>query len=130
MPIARMFTSSLKDYPIDGFFTAKTYAIVGASNKKGTLGNIIAENFVQKYKGDVVFVNPKGIAAVWVDSRCRRRAVWKEHLQVREGHQPQGGGSCRRGGCQVCCKFGERAHGEWGEMDHDHHRRFQGVEDP
>ena len=86
MPFARMFASSIKDYPIDGFFTAKTYAIVGASNKKGTLGNIIAENFVQKYKGDVVFVNPKGRAVLLIVSFRRRRAVWKEHLQVCEGH--------------------------------------------
>ena len=57
----RMFASSIKDYPIDGFFNAKSYAIVGASNKKGSLGYIIAENFVNKYKGDVAFVNPKGI---------------------------------------------------------------------
>ena len=86
MPLARMFTSSLKDYPIDGFFTAKTYAIVGASNKKGTLGNIIAENFVQKYKGDVVFVNPKGISVLLIVSPCRRRIVWKNNLQERKGH--------------------------------------------
>lgn len=58
--LTRMFASSLKDYPIDGFFNAKTYAIVGASNKKGSLGYIIAENFVKKYQGDVSFVNPKG----------------------------------------------------------------------
>ena len=59
--LARMFASSIKDYPIDGFFNAKSYAIVGARNKKGSLGYIIAENFVNKYKGDVAFVNPKGI---------------------------------------------------------------------
>ena len=59
--LARMFASSIKDYPIDGFFNAKSYAIVGDSNKKGSLGYIIAENFVNKYKGDVAFVNPKGI---------------------------------------------------------------------
>ena len=59
--LARMLASSIKDYPIDGFFNAKSYAIVGASNKKGSLGYIIAENFVNKYKGDVAFVNPKGI---------------------------------------------------------------------
>ena len=58
--LARMFASSIKDYPIDGFFNASTYAIVGASNKKGSLGHIIASNFVERYKGDVVFVNPKG----------------------------------------------------------------------
>ena len=59
--VARMFASSIKDYPIDGFFNAKTYAIIGASTKKGSLGYVIAENFINKYKGDVAFVNPRGI---------------------------------------------------------------------
>lgn len=59
--MARMFASSIKDYPIDGFFNAKSYAIVGASGKPGSLGMSIVTNFMQRYKGDVVFVNPKGI---------------------------------------------------------------------
>ena len=58
--MARMFASSIKDYPIDGFFNAKTYAIVGASGKPGSLGLSIATNFVERYHGDVVFINPKG----------------------------------------------------------------------
>ena len=55
-----MMASSLKDYPIDGFFKAPSYAIVGASSKKGSLGLSIASNFIEKYHGDVFFVNPKG----------------------------------------------------------------------
>ena len=68
--VARMFASSIKDYPIDGFFNAKTYAIIGASNKKGSLGYIIAENFVNKYKGDVAFVNPKGMCGYRYGIMC------------------------------------------------------------
>ena len=56
----RAFSSSLKDYPINGFFDAKTYAIVGASEKEGTLGYIISDNFYHKFQGKTYFVNPKG----------------------------------------------------------------------
>ena len=59
-PIARAFSSSLKSYPINGFFDAKTYAIVGASEKEGTLGYIISDNFYHKFQGKTYFVNPKG----------------------------------------------------------------------
>ena len=58
--LARAFSSSLKDYPINGFFDAKSYAIVGASEKKGTLGYIISDNFYHKFQGKTYFVNPKG----------------------------------------------------------------------
>ena len=61
MRMARMFASSIKDYPIDGFFNAKSYAIVGASDKPGSLGLSIVTNFMKRYQGDVYFVNPKGI---------------------------------------------------------------------
>jgi predicted CoA-binding protein len=57
----RAFASTLKDYPINGFFDAKTYAIIGASEKKGSLGYNIAENFLNKFNGKTYFVNPKGI---------------------------------------------------------------------
>lgn len=86
MSFARMFASSLKDYPIDGFFTAKTYAIVGASGKKGTLGNIIASNFVQKYQGDVVFVNPKGTLCCALFSSVRRRTLRETCSEECKGH--------------------------------------------
>ena len=59
--LTRVFASSLKDYPINGFFDAKSYAIVGASEKKGTLGYIISDNFYHKFQGKTYFVNPKGI---------------------------------------------------------------------
>ena len=58
--LSRAFASSLKDYPINGFFDAKSYAIVGASEKKGTLGYIISDNFYHKFQGKTYFVNPKG----------------------------------------------------------------------
>ena len=61
MRMARMFASSIKDYPIDGFFNAKSYAIVGASDKPGSLGLSICTNFLKRYQGDVYFINPKGI---------------------------------------------------------------------
>lgn len=57
---ARAFSSSLKSYPINGFFDAKSYAIVGASEKQGTLGYIISDNFYHKFQGKTYFVNPKG----------------------------------------------------------------------
>ena len=64
-----MMASSLKDYPIDGFFNAKSYAIVGASTKEGSLGLSIASNFMEKYHGDVFFVNPKGNDPAALSSR-------------------------------------------------------------
>ncbi len=67
-----MMASSLKDYPIDGFFKAPSYAIVGASSKKGSLGLSIASNFIEKYHGDVFFVNPKGTSVPLRSSCCRR----------------------------------------------------------
>ena len=57
---SRTFSSSLKNYPINGFFDAKSYAIVGASEKEGTLGYIISDNFYHKFQGKTYFVNPKG----------------------------------------------------------------------
>lgn len=63
--LTRVFASSLKDYPINGFFDAKSYAIVGASEKKGTLGYIISDNFYHKFQGKTYFVNPKGCLFVY-----------------------------------------------------------------
>ena len=60
----RSFASSLKDISIKGFFEAKTYAVIGASTKSGTLGHTICENYVRTYKGEAFFVNPKGICII------------------------------------------------------------------
>ena len=58
--LARAFTTSLRDYPINGFFDAKSYAIIGASEKEGSLGYNISDNFYHKFQGKTYFVNPKG----------------------------------------------------------------------
>ena len=58
--VIRALSTSLKSYPINGFFDAKTYAIIGASEKQGSLGYIISDNFYHKFQGKTYFVNPKG----------------------------------------------------------------------
>ena len=63
---ARLFSSSLKSISIKGFFAAKNYAIVGASTKPGTMGNIICENYKRVYKGETFYINPKGAVLVTV----------------------------------------------------------------
>ena len=73
--LTRAFANTLKDYPINGFFDAKSYAIIGASEKKETLGYIISDNFYHKFQGKTFFVNPKGFKLVGVLT-TRRRAVW------------------------------------------------------
>ena len=78
--LTRAFASTLKDYPINGFFDAKSYAIIGASEKKETLGYIISDNFYHKFQGKTFFVNPKGFKLVGVLT-TRRRAVWTAYLQ-------------------------------------------------
>ena len=60
--MTRAFATSLRDYPINGFFDAKSYAIIGASEKKDSLGYNIADNFYHKFKGKMYFVNAKGSA--------------------------------------------------------------------
>ncbi len=65
---ARLFSSSLKSISIKGFFAAKNYAIVGASTKPGTMGNIICENYKRVYKGETFYINPKG--AVLISMSC------------------------------------------------------------
>lgn len=57
---SRLFSTSLRDISIKGFFAAKNYAIVGASTKPGTMGNIICENYKRTFKGKVFYINPKG----------------------------------------------------------------------
>ena len=78
--LTRAFASTLKDYPINGFFDAKSYAIIGASEKKETLGYIISDNFYHKFQGKTFFVNHKGFKLVGVLT-TRRRAVWTAYLQ-------------------------------------------------
>ena len=56
----RAFSTSLRDISIKGFFAAKNYAIVGASTKPGTMGNIICENYKKTFKGEVFYINPRG----------------------------------------------------------------------
>lgn len=60
----RLFSSSLKDISIKGFFSAKNYAIVGASVKPGTMGNIICENYKRTFKGETFYINPKGALCI------------------------------------------------------------------
>lgn len=57
---SRLFSTSLRDISIKGFFAAQNYAIVGASTKPGTMGNIICENYKRTFKGKVFYINPKG----------------------------------------------------------------------
>ena len=82
--VIRALSTSLKSYPINGFFDAKSYAIIGASEKQGSLGYIISDNFYHKFQGKTYFVNPKGFD---VPSRLciRWKAVWPTDLQVRLG---------------------------------------------
>ena len=62
--VVRALSTSLKSYPINGFFDAKSYAIIGASEKQGSLGYIISDNFYHKFQGKTYFVNPKGSYSV------------------------------------------------------------------
>ena len=57
---SRIFSTSLKTRSINGFFAASNYAIVGASTKPGSLGNIICENYKKTFKGETFYINPKG----------------------------------------------------------------------
>jgi len=43
---------------IENFFNPKNICLIGASDKKGSVGNTLAEN-MSKYKGKVLFVNPR-----------------------------------------------------------------------
>ena len=117
--------SSLKDYPIDGFFNAKSYAIVGASTKEGSLGLSIASNFMEKYHGDVFFVNPKGNDPAALAITRRRRNVRKADLQERQRHQGGDPGRCCGCGGQICSKDDEGLDGEGREMDYPRHGRLR-----
>lgn len=59
--VSRVFSSSSKTLSIKGFFAASNYAIVGASTKPGSLGNIICENYKKTFKGETFYINPKGV---------------------------------------------------------------------
>ena len=45
---------------IDRMFNPKSVAVVGASAKKGTVGNDVLLNLIRDYKGEIYPVNPKG----------------------------------------------------------------------
>ena len=45
---------------IDRMFSPKSVAVVGASAKKGTVGNDVLLNLIRDYKGEIYPVNPKG----------------------------------------------------------------------
>ena len=77
---SRLFSSSLRDISIKGFFSAKNYAIVGASTKPGTMGNIICENYKKRFKGEVFYINPKG-KCFFCSINNRRWIIWKANLQ-------------------------------------------------
>ena len=57
---SRVFSTAVNTRSINGFFAASNYAIVGASTKPGSLGNIICENYKKTFKGETFYVNPKG----------------------------------------------------------------------
>ena len=81
---ARLFSSSLRDISIKGFFAAKNYAIVGASVKPGTMGNIICENYKRTFKGETFYINPKGGFCMGIVTH-RWRAVRAADLQDAHG---------------------------------------------
>ena len=74
---------------IAGFFNAKSFVIVGASLNKGALGNIIAKNFNDNFKGDVYYVNPKGIfSSLFSSDISRRWTVRYEGVQAGQRDPP------------------------------------------
>ena len=77
---------------IAGFFNAKSFVIVGASLHKGALGNIIAKNFNDNFKGDVYYVNPKGIFSlcfplIFLGGELFGKKVFKQVSEIPEGTQ-------------------------------------------
>lgn len=46
--------------PIQAFFEANSYAIIGATANKDKLGWFICENFINNFQGKFYFINPKG----------------------------------------------------------------------
>lgn len=51
--------SGLEHERIDAIFNPKSVALVGASGKKGKMGNVFAKNLVDGYQGTIFMVNPK-----------------------------------------------------------------------
>ncbi|MBQ9371117.1 MAG: acetate--CoA ligase family protein [Thermoguttaceae bacterium] len=45
---------------IDSIFNPKSVAVIGASAKKGGVGNDVLVNLIRDYKGEIIPVNPKG----------------------------------------------------------------------
>ena len=52
---------------LDAIFKPKTIAVVGASNKPGSIGNVIVNNLLRyEYKGKIFPVNPKADKIEWL----------------------------------------------------------------
>ncbi len=45
---------------LDLMFQPRSVALIGASRQQGSLGNLLARNLAQTFRGDVAFVNPRG----------------------------------------------------------------------
>lgn len=85
--VIRALSTSLKSYPINGFFDAKTYAIIGASEKQGSLGYIISDNFYHKFQGKTYFVNPKGLYSAMIShagGQLFGQPIYKSALDIPE----------------------------------------------
>jgi acyl-CoA synthetase (NDP forming) len=51
--------NGLEHKRIDAIFNPKSVALVGASGKKGKMGNVFAKNLVDGYQGTIYMINPK-----------------------------------------------------------------------
>ena len=65
-----MKKESLHEYrsAIESFFTPKSVALIGATDKPGSVGRALAEN-LRSFKGRVHFINPKK-ARVFDSATC------------------------------------------------------------
>ncbi|KAK8815390.1 hypothetical protein WA158_003602 [Blastocystis sp. Blastoise] len=90
---AKAFATATKA-SISGFFNAKSYVVVGASLHKGAIGNIIAKDFADSFKGEVHYVNPKG-------GELFGRKVYKNVVDIPQGVE----GAC----IAVAAKFAVQA---------------------
>ena len=124
---ARLFSSSLKSISIKGFFAAKNYAIVGASTKPGTMGNIICENYKRVYKGETFYINPKG--AVLISMSCLGGELFGQPIYKTPMDVPK---SIEAAVVVISAKFAvsvRRVHEEGSQVHHHDSRRLQRNED-
>ncbi len=56
---------------LDKFFRPESVCIIGASRKKGKIGNVILNNFKENFKGEIYPVNPKAKKIMGID--CYRK---------------------------------------------------------